>query len=280
MANQVPLSAETARHPGGWDALSASTDALLRRRPSLTPSYGTQVLRARLRDQIDRGVRSVPIYKIIGGEPRYRPFDRAVAGPPARPLDRAELPAIELYNVGDIYLVKDGNQRLADANARGQLFLPARVIECAIDATPDRPADLIDLLLQHEHDEFLEATGLGRRDGAAPFSCGTLGSMAYLVRHIQAYRAELSEHGQAVAPPDAAARWYAEVFRPVASVARRKALAGPFPGRGDAELYLWAIDHRWRTVPGVQPESLGGLRGRVRFARRQLLALWLGLRQA
>src|SRR5207249_759032 len=114
-------------------------------RPRLTSTYTDTWTNVHIRERIDRGLESVPVYKIIGSASRYVDFDRWLLQ-----WDRAEQirrkaaqtqsfagsqSPIELYKVGEVYFVKDGNYRLESARARGQLFLPAHVVEYQIDST-------------------------------------------------------------------------------------------------------------------------------------------------
>src|SRR5690606_9341245 len=87
-----------------------------------------------------RGIQGVPIDKIVGSVDRFQDFDRAFL--PRRrntasrwkSVDRAyyqdvTLPPVQLYKVGDVYFVKDGNHRVSVARERGVEFIDAEVIE-------------------------------------------------------------------------------------------------------------------------------------------------------
>ena len=82
-------------------------------------------VRARLpiRGQHYIGLRQVPVSKIIGSMGRYQDFDRAFLPIQIRTKDRwvsidkahyaqVILPPVDLYKIGDIYFVKDGNHRV------------------------------------------------------------------------------------------------------------------------------------------------------------------------
>ena len=72
----------------------------------------------------------IPIASIIGSVGRYRDFDRAFL-----PLDGADrerwkrldvafnelrdLPPIDVYKIGEVYFVRDGNHRVSVAKANG-----------------------------------------------------------------------------------------------------------------------------------------------------------------
>ena len=87
-----------------------------------------------------RGVRAVPVDRVVGSTDRCRDFDRAFR--PRRDhgagrwvsVARAHgegksLPPVQLYQVGDAYFVRDGHHRVSVARARGQAVIDAEVIE-------------------------------------------------------------------------------------------------------------------------------------------------------
>ena len=95
------------------------------------------------RETCNLGLQQVPIDRIVGSSGRYHDFDLAFW--PLRQeqdgrwqsIARARrqgvnLPPPLLYQVGDAYLVEDGNHRVSVASANGQETIEARVI--AIDA--------------------------------------------------------------------------------------------------------------------------------------------------
>jgi hypothetical protein len=109
---------------------------------------------AAARGEVYRGVRTVPVARIVGTAERPRDFDRAFrprrADAASRWLSVArayyegrELPPVQLYQIGDAYYVADGHHRVSVARAFGRAFVDAEVVEirsCAADCpTPARP---------------------------------------------------------------------------------------------------------------------------------------------
>jgi hypothetical protein len=87
-----------------------------------------------------RGVRAVPVDRIVGSTDRCRDFDRAFRPCRAHGAGRwvsvacahgagTSLPPIQLYRVGDAYFVRDGHHRVSVARARGQAAIDAEVTE-------------------------------------------------------------------------------------------------------------------------------------------------------
>jgi hypothetical protein len=86
------------------------------------------------------GVQSVPIERIQGSEGRIEDFDNAFNPVHERSRSRwlsvasvrlagAELPPVELIQVGDIYFVRDGHHRISVAKALGERFIDAEVTQ-------------------------------------------------------------------------------------------------------------------------------------------------------
>jgi hypothetical protein len=86
----------------------------------------------------DGGLQSVAIKRIIASERRCQDFDRAFH--PLRDRDGAdwtklaalrllgaELPPVELFQVGNVYIVRDGHVRISVASALGQESIEAWV---------------------------------------------------------------------------------------------------------------------------------------------------------
>jgi hypothetical protein len=72
------------------------------------------------------------------------------------------LPPVDLYKIGEIYFVKDGNHRVSVARERGQEYMDAYVTEIDIPVmlTSDTTLDQLDL--KQEESEFILETELGR----------------------------------------------------------------------------------------------------------------------
>ena len=90
--------------------------------------------------QVPRGIRTVPVAKIVGSVGRARDFDkaflptRASAANRWKRVDRAfygaeELPPVRLFKVGDEYFVEDGNHRVSVARYQGVEMIDAEVVE-------------------------------------------------------------------------------------------------------------------------------------------------------
>ena len=98
--------------------------------------------------QVPRGIRAVPVAKIVGSVGRTRDFDgaflptRASAATRWKRVDRAfygaeVLPPVRLFKVGDEYFVEDGNQRVSVARYQGVEWIDAEVVELLTRIPPE-----------------------------------------------------------------------------------------------------------------------------------------------
>jgi hypothetical protein len=98
--------------------------------------------------QVPRGIRTVPVEKIVGSVGRVRDFDRAFLPTRAsvatrwKRVDRAfywpeELPPVRLFKVGDAYFVEDGNHRVSVARYQGVEMIGALVVEVMTRIPPE-----------------------------------------------------------------------------------------------------------------------------------------------
>jgi hypothetical protein len=213
--------------------------------------------RLKLRGFIRRGMREVPVEKIVGSVGRYRDFDNAflpiqeTSSSRWRKINRAfyddvSLPPVNLYKVGDVYFVLDGNHRVSVAREHGVKFIDADVQEAATRVpvtTDDIDADT--LVLLGEYAEFLDRTHLDvlRPEQNIRFSIG--GGYARLIEHIAVHRYFMGlEQKRDISEDGAVTDWYDKVYMPIVEAIRKENILEDFPGRTEADLYLWIIDHK------------------------------------
>lgn len=210
----------------------------------------------RLRGMLARGIQTVPIDKIVGSVGRYQDFDDAFLPRTGalsarwRKINRAfyddiSLPPVKLYKVGDVYFVLDGNHRISVARERGAAFVDAEVTE-AITRVPVTASDIDanSLVILGEYAEFLERTHLDilRPEQNIRFSIG--GGYARLIEHIAAHRYFMGlKQQREISEDEAVTDWYDNVYMPIVRAIREQDILKHFPGRTEADLYLWVSDH-------------------------------------
>src|SRR5262245_37841431 len=178
--------------------LTGILDTLLRNSSNMM-SLDDVRSRINVRGQRSLGHQVVALDHIVGSEGRYSDFDRRFL-PRSDTLEQRwssidsamsqaiELPPVELYKIGDIYFVRDGNHRISVARQQGQAYIDAHITELQVDVPLDPNLSVHGLLLKEEYSDFLEWTNLHslRPDERIEFS--ELGGYLELVRHINAHR--------------------------------------------------------------------------------------------
>jgi hypothetical protein len=250
---EVRADFERARQRG----FLADLRSLFARRPrNLIPYHE---LRDRVSPETEsyRGLQTVPLANIVGSMDRFEEFNREffprqrfTAGR-WQNIDRAyyqdvQLPPVQLYKVGDVYFVKDGNHRVSVARDRGQEYIDAEVIEGHIRAPLHAGMASNELLLQAEYAEFLRQTDLDSIDPEHDIRPSALGRYDEIWEHITGHRDWLSAiRHQPVADREAVADWYEYIYCPIIDVARKCDLTARFPNQTEADIYLWVMRHRW-----------------------------------
>ncbi|HWQ04480.1 MAG TPA: DUF4032 domain-containing protein [Longilinea sp.] len=203
------------------------------------------------------GMRQVPVHKIVGSVGRYQDFDRAFL--PRRSelgsrwvsIDMAHLqdvilPPIEVYKIGEAYFVKDGNHRVSVAKERGQEDIDAYVIEIESPVSLDEKSNIDDFIREIEKQDFEERTNLTKLRPESKVELSLPGVYNKLIEHIETHRWFLGEQKNHPATfEDATVSWYDEVYLPLINVIREQGILKEFPGRTEADLYLWIIEHLW-----------------------------------
>ena len=221
--------------------------------------------------QVYRGMRAVPVDRVIGSVGRYRDFDRVFLPTQDRTADRwrsiarayydeVSLPPVKLYKIGEAYFVLDGNHRVSVAREQGVEFVDAEVIEATTRVPVTADLDAGDLEIKGEYIHFLGRTRLDelRPDQNIEFTIG--GGYKRLLEHIAVHRHFMGLEQQRFIPEDeAVCDWYDHVYLPLVHIIREKDILADFPVRTEADLYLWIMDHqhylRERFGPGVGTEQ-------------------------
>ena len=217
--------------------------------------------------QHEGGMHEVPIERIVGSVGRYRDFDRAFLPRRVQTRDRwesvdqahldgTELPAIDLYKIGDTYFVKDGNHRVSVARERGQAFIDARVIEVQAPAPVHSVEDLLDWIRDQDALAFYEQTRIGELRPEARIELTLPGQYEKLLEHISTHRWYLGIEGnREVAYAEAVASWYDRIYLPTVEAVRATGALRDFPHRTEADLYLWVTEHHWYLHQEALPKG-------------------------
>ncbi len=208
-----------------------------------------------MQSQFDAGVRQIPINKVVGSVGRYNDFDRAFLPLHTHTRSRwinvdianrreINLPPIEVYKIGEVYFVKDGNHRVSVARERGQKYIDASVIEIVSEIVIDENTNIDEIILRQDKAYFYKTTQILEFRPDADIDLTLPGQYEKLLEHINVNRWYMGEKsGHDIPYPDAVRNWYDHVYCPLAVVIQEQDILKEFPGRTTADMYLWIIEH-------------------------------------
>jgi nucleotide-binding universal stress UspA family protein len=232
----------------------------------------------KLKGGVPRGIKEIPLDAIVGSVGRYTDFTRDFLPLREATMDRwtrvnvaatgmVGLPPIDVYQIGEVYFVLDGNHRVSVARQHGAQFIQAYVTEIhsRIPLTPDiRPDDLI---LMTEYVNFLEETQIDKLRPGANLKVTIPGQYGVLLEHISVHRYFMGLDSKREIPyQEAVAHWYDTVYLPVIDIIRRQGILRHFPKRTETDMYLWIADHR------AQLEKEWRQQIRTEYAARDLIS--------
>lgn len=210
------------------------------------------------RAEIDRGTQAIEISRIIGSVGRYRDFDRAflpLEGANSERWKRLDiamnelrnLPPIDVYQIGEVYFVRDGNHRVSVAKANGLDTIEAHVTEIPSVVSLTSETDVDDLIIKVEYAQFLKQTQLDETRPQQNIELTEPGRYGILLEHIEVHRYYLGlDWGREPTLAEAALSWYDTVYLPVIQGIQESGVLKEFPRRTEADLYIWIAYHRER----------------------------------
>jgi hypothetical protein len=197
------------------------------------------------------GLQNVPLDHIVGSVDRYQDFTRAFfprldhLQDRWRRIDRLMtsgrgIPPIELYKVGQVYFVRDGNHRVSVARHHNMPTIEAHVWEYKTHVPLEPDTDIDELLCKTAHAAFLERTDIDRLCPDLHIKLTQPDGYAALLCEIEAFQQVLSRIDEREMPFDEAVMLWGEMrYTPIVEIIRQRHVLQEFPGRSEADLYLW-----------------------------------------
>ncbi len=198
-------------------------------------------------DHRDRGIRSVPLDRIVGSVGRYQDFDGRFRFKSKMPSDRLEwiknamrqgrnLGPVKLFEIKDEFYVLDGNHRIAAAKELGHDEILAHIEEFI----PSK--NTLQNILYRERAEFADRTLL-----PAEINLTEVSQYSFLLEQVAEHQQFLQgEAENEVAYEVAASDWFKTIFRPLCTIIKRSRLVDSFPKRTIEDLYSYITFHQWK----------------------------------
>jgi nucleotide-binding universal stress UspA family protein len=219
-------------------------------------SYEDVRQKLKLQGGTDRGLKEIPLDAIVGSVGRYTDFTRdflprknAIEERWARVRlateDLVGLPPIDVYQIGEVYFVLDGNHRVSVARRLGAKNIQAYVTEVRtrVPITPDIHPD--ELIIKAEYADFLEKTHLDELRPVAELNISIPGQYDILLGQIAVHRYFMGvDLSRDISDSEAVTNWYDTVYMPIVEDIRSRGILHDFPDRTETDLYLWIGEHR------------------------------------
>ena len=210
------------------------------------------------KNEVYIGFKTVPIKKIVGSEGRYNDFDNHFL-PRSNELkqrwvniDQAHLsdivlPPIQLYELGGLYFVRDGNHRVSVAKTQGVEFIDAEVIslQSEVQLPPDVRLDtLLEAVIRYEKRVFYNETHFGDLTDYWDLDFTATGRYDVIYNHILVHKYYMNEQQHTeIDFNDALVSWYKTVYLPVIAVIDKYTLLSDFKDRTKSDIYVWIVKH-------------------------------------
>ncbi len=251
----------TARHDFGQarrQEIVARILALLKPQKDEMLSLGDVRRIVRPESETYRGLKTVPIDRIVGSEGRYQDFNRAFLPRHDKLMRRwitvdvahhrnIILPPIKLFEIGGAYFVRDGNHRVSVARTQGAEFIDAEVTSLAseIPITPEMTReDIKRAVIAFERRRFFEETGLDRLRPHASLDFTEIGRYDEILEHIREHKWYINQHRPKEIPfAEAVVSWYDNVYAPIEAIVRDAKLLARFPSKTVGDLYVFIGQH-------------------------------------
>ena len=210
-------------------------------------SFRDQQQREGAFDHRDRGVRTVPLNRIVGSVGRYNDFDSQFRFKHKAAQDRLQgiknilrhgrtLGPVKLFEIKDEFYVLDGNHRIAAAKELGHDEILARIEEFI----PSK--DTLSNLLYRERADFADRTRL-----PAEINLTEVSQYNHLIEQIAKHRQYLQNAGDLeISFEKAALDWFRSIYRPLCTIIKRSRLVDSFPARTVDDLYAYITLHQWK----------------------------------
>ncbi|MEO0561299.1 MAG: hypothetical protein AAF125_04260 [Chloroflexota bacterium] len=211
-----------------------------------------------LRDQTYRGLRDIEIERIVGSVGRNKEFTKKFLPRSVGMSDRwsrvyahvnsmTGVPPIDVFQVDDVYFVRDGNHRVSIARQMGNKTIEAYVTELHTPVNLQPDMTKLELEAAVAYANFLDDTGLDRTrpkqepiELSEPHQYYNLREHIRLVQHVM--EARLNPDAD-IKFEDAAMSWYDHVYEPCVKLIRKYNLLDQFPKQTEGDLYIWIIGH-------------------------------------
>jgi hypothetical protein len=209
------------------------------------------------RGEHDRGLQLIKLDQIVGSVDKVRDFDRRFRPTSDRSRQRWErlaeksrmgeyLPPIDVYQLGNLYFVRDGHHRVSVARAQGATDIDAHVVQIDTVVDTEGIGGPRDLEGKNWGLRFLQRVPLtGER--RAEINCTDPTDYHRLAEMIEAWACRLMHRERAYFDKETMARrWFDEEYTPVVELIDDAGVRGDAETGADA--YMRVAGERYRLI--------------------------------
>ncbi len=220
--------------------------------------------------EMHHGLQTIPIYRIIGSEGRFRDFNKVFL--PRKhylrsrwtSLDQAYLsnivlPPVHLYEIGGVYFVRDGNHRVSVARLLGQQEIDAIVISLHTELKLDVHTTIEKLrrqVISLEKEAFYNATGFSSVFPGYDLQFTNIGRYQVIKKNLDIHAQHLKNKEGVDRIPfrSVVLDWFQSVFFQITTIIRDEHLLVLFPKKTEADITLWIIEHKSLLIETEQKD--------------------------
>lgn len=213
------------------------------------------------------GIRPIAVADIVGSVDRTSQFDRDFRPRVPEQRERArqvalrfpggDFPPIKVYQIAELYFVRDGHVRVAAAKHMGVEYIDAEITELTTDAEIPPDVEMIDVIHMEQHRRLLKETKLGDVRPDADLRVSLPVGYIKLRESIAAHGYRLiQERGDLLTREEVARDWYDRVYEPSVDALGRSGVADALSQSTPADLFLWLEQRRRSILPLRGPVSL------------------------
>ena len=216
--------------------------------------------RLHLHEELYQGIQDVPLEKIAGSVGRYKDFTSSFLPKSNKMKERWSRvyavansmqgpPPVDLYKVGDVYFVRDGNHRVSVARQLGSKSIEAHVIELPTSVPLHVGMTEQEMESAEAYAYFIEETGLARAVSNHESIELTIPSRYHeLMGYIFLHQRVLEQlEAQPVTTEAATADWYHQVYKPAIEMIRKYEVLARVKNkksaRTEGDLFMWLMDN-------------------------------------
>lgn len=208
---------------------------------------------------VKRGLQEIPLDKIVGSVGRYQDFTRSFlpkndsnkerwARIKAAITDMRGIPPIDVYQLGEVYFVNDGNHRVSVARQLGVETISAYVTEIEIRVPLTAEDDPDEIICKARYTDFLEKTNIDKLCPGANLMMTFCGQYHVLLKQIETECRLIGDQEELLCERDnwdtAVVNWYNDVYLPVVQNVRDLGGMRRFPERTEADIYVLLSERR------------------------------------